>query len=168
MLRRLSPLLVAVLGVAGMELFATSATVEAECARCSRKGPCLTTPHMGGWDCTYGPGGCAEVGGCGYGPTYNPAPGSGEPEEGRPLTAQSTLATRPIVTLAEVMDDRDGDPRLHPTGACIPVPTAIATCSIPNGRSSLAGCKSHWESGSRMIRQVAPVERHLAAAAVGP
>lgn len=149
-----------------MELFAASATVEAaDCVRCTRSDFCIGTPHMGGWDCNY-IGGCSTVGGCGYGPTYNPAPGSGEPEEGSPLTAQSTLTTQPTMTLAEAMDDRDGDGTLRPTGACIPVRTVIATCSIPNGQSSLAGCKSPWESGSE-IRQVAPVERRLAAL-VGP
>lgn len=165
-IKRLSVVFVAVLGVAGVELFVTSSTAEAECVKCGRF-LCFDTPHRGGVACGYSGGYCVEVGGCGSGPAYRPAPGSGELEEGPILTAQSTLATRPIVTLAEAMDDRDGDLTLRPTGACIPEPTVIATCSIPNGQSSLTGCKSRRASGSR-VRKVVPAQLHLAVPTPSP
>lgn len=153
-MKRLSLALVAVLGVAGVEFFVPSSTAEASCVSC--RGPrCAGTLHMGGIACDYVRGRCVTVGGCGYGPTYSLPGGGADREPG------------PVPRLAEAMDDREGDPTLRSTDACVPAPTAIATCSIANGQSSRAGCKSPWESGSR-IRQIAPAERHLTAATAGP
>lgn len=151
-MKRLSLVLVAVLGVASVKLFVTSSKAEARCVRCVVIA-CVGTPHMGGHACRFSGPSCGTVGGCGaipVAPLPDPIP-----------------TPRPILTLAEAMDDREEDPTLRPVGACVPAPTAIATCSIPNGEASLAGCKAPWESGSR-IRHVAPAERHLPAPTAGP
>ena len=161
-MKRLSLVLVAVLGVAGVELFVTTSTAEASCKRCVGHA-CVGTPHMGGVECLYIYSYCYTDYNCGYVPAARSQTlvvGLADLEPGAIRTA------RPVLTLAEAMDDREGGPTLRPTGACIPAPTDIATCSIANGQSSL-GCQSPWESGSR-IRQGAPAERDLAVPTAGP
>lgn len=150
-------------------VFVTSSTAEASCKRCVGLA-CVGTPHMGGVECIYIYSYCYTDYNCGYVPAARSQTlvvGRPDLEPGPILTPGAIRTARPVLTLAEAMDDREGDPTLRPTGACIPAPTDIATCSIANGQSSLVGCKTPWQSGSR-VRQGAPAERDLAVSTAGP